>query len=102
MPTTPPRIVCAAIRRRTDGSIITGARHFDSIMQQSLCRFQKNDEGTSLSEAFDASWRDADQGFIDQWGRFYDRKEALQLAQQNEQCYRNPDAGHTLYSEDLY
>lgn len=101
-PLNRPWIVCAAIRRKTDGSIITGARHFDTIMQQSLCRFQKNDEGTALTDAFDTSWRDADQGFIDQWGRYYSRKEALQVALQNEQCFRNPSASYRLYSEDLY
>lgn len=47
-------------------------------------------------------WTQADQGFVDQFGRFYHRVEALQLAKQNGQLFRNPGAAYELYSEDLY
>jgi len=84
-----PWIVCAAIRYE-GGLVVPSARHFDrlaTIIHRKICGDKKVPH---------------DQGFIDQWGRFYNRKDALQVALQNKQCYRNPDAVFELYSEDLY
>lgn len=90
----PPRIqrvVCAAIRHARTGRILTGARHFDTVMQEWLKDYELGD------------WADADQGFIDQWGTFLTRQEAFVIAERQGQY--NPWGEHTrgvLYSEDLY
>jgi hypothetical protein len=42
-----------------------------------------------------------EQGFIDQFGRFYDREEAMQLALQNDQV-NNHKGERFLCSEHLY
>ena len=69
-------------------------RHFDLIMQQAIRCHEPNAE-------LNQTWASADQGFIDQWGQFYKRKEAAKLAVQNGQC--DPSLLNTeLFSEDLY
>jgi len=48
---------------------------------------------------------DCEQGFIDQFDRFYTREEALQIMLETNQSFSDlyPTGGkHTLYSEDLY
>lgn len=93
VPPVRPFIVCAACRRQRDGLVIAGARHFDNIMTSAIAAM--------TPEGMPRDWVDADQGFIDQWGRFYDRREAAMLAAQNGQC--DPDLFDThLFSEDLY
>lgn len=51
-------------------------------------------------------WRAAEQGFIDQWGTFMDRKEAYQVAKAAGQILYGPHLGHCeppeLDSSDLY
>ena len=90
-PTVAPYIVCAANRLPEDGSIICGARHFDAVMHRQMQR-----DGRS-------AWRSSEQGFIDQFGRWYDREEARKIAEQMGQI-RFPDGGGPLdlYSENLY
>ncbi len=97
---TPPYIVCAAMRQ--DGFVVTGARHFDVIMRATILALNKSTKG----------W---EQGFIDQFGKFYTRKEAWKVADKNGQIRRgtgfesfsNPrkagigDDG-VLFSENLY
>ncbi|KKK42862.1 hypothetical protein LCGC14_3169430 [marine sediment metagenome] len=87
-----PFMVCAAIRRKSDGAIIAGPRHFDSIMQQAI-------KGHVVEAELNRTWADADQGFIDQWGRFHDRTEAAEFAFDAGQI---TDRLNLLYSEDLY
>ena len=105
-----PRIVCAAnkyfIEHMPDAEyildneieelIIAGARHWDSVMRgvwdtlddYTISCIDRNKEV---------------QGFIDQFGNFYDRKEAYKIAKENNQIIR--DLGHDngeLFSEHLY
>ena len=89
-----PRIVCAACRH--DDIIIVGPRHWDNTMHR-----------TSLVMGIDAksSW-DFEQGFIDQFGDFYDRKESMVIAKAAGQeidiergCGGDDEE---LYSEGLY
>ena len=87
--TRQPWIVCAALKFN-DGTIVTGPRHYDKTMHATIRDMKKEPEGV------------AQQGFIDQWGNFYGRVQALQIARDNKQCYRNPDAVGELFSEDLY
>ena len=82
-------IVCAAIR--LEGSIITGARHFDKIMIEQI----KTDG---------RSWASSDQGFIDQYCNFYNREEAMDIVIKNKQkfCKDRNGSGKILFSEGLY
>ena len=63
------------------------------------------DQVRDMDGVWDKSWADAEQGFIDQWGRFYTREEALRVARQNNQIIV-PDhqmlSAVALHSEDLY
>ncbi len=91
-----PWIVCAAINWKD--YIITGARHFDPIMLQHIKTFEK-------TYIMGLSCRQWGQGFIDQWGQFYNRKEAMQAVKASGQPFdaeRNGGNGEDLYSEGLY
>lgn len=92
-------IVCAAVRL-DDGRIILGSRHFDQFMKVTLILMCKN------QAAYDRLLKHHKQGFIDQFGRFYDRQEAWVIASKAGQIKRRvggDDAeGGTLYSENLY
>lgn len=84
-------VVCAANRRKNDGIIICGARHWDKIM---------NDVAQSMG---DDNYSDWDQGFIDQYGFYLTRKEAADIVISNKQQLRDYEIrGGELYSENLY
>lgn len=86
-----PWMVCAACK--TGPWIVLGARHWDEIMRSQL-------DEDELRTSFD--W---DQGFIDQWGRFYTREEALVCVKDSGQPFNNErNGGHEtqLFSEGLY
>jgi len=92
-PTSQPWLVCAAIRK--DTHIICGARHWDNVMRVQV----------EMLNDVQNHWGTAEQGFIDQWGRFYNREEAMQLARQNAQIIVGDNemlSEVALYSEDLY
>ena len=83
-----PWIVCAACENK--GAIITGARHWDKIMRDN-----------PLAE-IEGVWK---QGFIDQWGRFYNRIDAMEAVIDSGQPFnqkRNGVEGLGLFSEGLY
>jgi len=90
----PPRVVCAAIRE-TGGEIILGPRHFDATMWNQIANSRLQDMDR---------WRAADQGFLDQFGRFLTREEAWEIATAAGQIFREcgPPGGGCLYSEHLY
>lgn len=93
-----PRIICAANRDSETGVIILGIRHWDKSMhQQANWMTRANDSDDFI---FD------EQGFVDQFGRFYDRQEAWKVAESNNQiirrCGGDTANGGTLYSENLY
>jgi hypothetical protein len=85
----PPRVVCAANWLKS-GLIVTGARHHDKVMNAQI----KAAGDTHIGET---------QGFIDQFGDFLTREEALDIAQRNGQIRRRC-GGDTreLFSENLY
>lgn len=86
----PEHIVCAA-NRMSDGTILCGARHWDTIMQ---------DQARKLGITNGAH----EQGFINQFGEFRTRKEALEIVLANGQKF-DPErngANDQLYSEGLY
>lgn len=86
-----PWIVCAAIKR--NGTIICGARHWDMIMRLQVINYPKS-KGSE--------W---EQGFIDQFGFFHNRKEAMKIVKESGQPFnaeRNGGSAEELYSEGLY
>lgn len=96
------RVVCAANRLRDQPHrIICSARHFDPLMRAQIAAC----EGSAV-------WKTSEQGFIDQWGVWMDREEAMLVARAAGQVVR-PNYGASrgcgprlddpqLYSEDLY
>lgn len=91
-----PIIVCAAIRK--GDIIIPGPRHFDGTMIALIKQFNETNQTNEIS-----FW-DAEQGFIDQFGRFYDRKDALEVARRASQVinYSRNISQDELFSEGLY
>lgn len=94
------RVVCAACKhkRYPDMPLMIGPRHFDSVMRQQINVYNSHFGGLMSSD-----W---DQGFIDQFGAFMGRKEAMQIAKAAGQpidiergCGGDSE---TLYSEGLY
>ena len=57
----PQMVVCAAIRNE-DGTMVCGARHYDQVMRTQTARAGGRE-----------FWSGAQQGFIDQTGRFLTR-----------------------------
>lgn len=88
------RVVCAAIRVMSRGLVITGSRHFDTIMRGQMSASDPEER---------IIWGLAEQGFIDQRGEFLTREEAHQVATAAGQIIRRcgGDEGR-LYSENLY
>ncbi len=86
---TPRRVVCAANRDRATGVIICGARHWDKLMRGQV-------------EAMGLAYHGWDDGFVDQFGDFMDRKEAWLVAVDQEKIRRTVGPEGTLFSENLY
>lgn len=92
-----PWIVCAANRNRANKYIVLGVRHWDNIMWKQISIFcDTTSKGTS---------QDWEQGFIDQFGKFHNRQDAMKIVKMSGQSFnaeRNNGAGEDLYSEGLY
>lgn len=89
-------VVCAACMHLTTKSVICSARHWDQRMRETY-----NFMLGSQAPAPTSRW---EQGFIDQFGEFLTRKEALMLAHvsgQKVDMKRNGSASE-LHSEGLY
>lgn len=100
--TTPQRIACAACRHK-DGAIIVSIRHFDSFMHTTLDLRKQIDP--------DEDWFGCEQGFVDQFGNFLDRRIAWVIAAKANQIFRlvgnqtKDDLNREdieLFSENLY
>lgn len=83
------RVVCAA-NLMADGTIILGARHWDTLMCQH-------------ANLLGVKGGNEEQGFIDQYRVFMTREEAWIVANEAGQIVRRVggDEGH-LFSENLY
>ena len=90
------RVVCAAIRDERE-ELLIGVRHFSPDMRKTMSYMQ--DFGRRFK-------REHTQGFVDQFGKFMDRREAWRVANEAGQIYRrvggDESKGGTLYSENLY
>lgn len=84
------RVVCAAIRA-DDGEILVGIRHYSTDM---LRQIHARSDGEKFYHR-----QDQDQGFVDQYGEYMTRSEAMTVALAAGQV--NQDTGE-LCSEDLY
>ena len=86
------RVVCAAMRDSVYG-VICSPRHWDSIARVQAALSKKE-------------WWGAEQGFVDQTGKFLTRNEAFKVADAAGQIIRRVGGdskdGGTLYSENLY
>lgn len=100
------RIVCAANRFVSNGAtlMLVGPRHWDETMHTQYAILQ--DVYWQLLES-----RDFEQGFIDTWGNFRDRKTAWMIACYNDQIKKFVGSqsyqdfgtyGTKLHSENLY
>lgn len=83
-------VVCAALR--FGKVMLCGARHCDKVMRQQ-------------AEFMSVSMKNMEQGFIDQFGDFLTRKEAMQVVKESGQAFdvkRNGGGDVSLTSEGLY
>ena len=88
-------VVCAAVFDEKSGTLILGARHWDKVMHNHY---------EALPEADRPRAPRMLQGFIDQFGVFLTREDALQIARASGQLL-NPEferCHKKLFSEDLY
>ncbi len=95
-----PIIVCSAVRVFIDigcnnfTNVIIGARHWDQQMHDQFANLPFK---SCVKREFEC------QGFIDQFGNFYDRKEAFVIANRNKQIRFNLEyESNELFSEMLY
>ena len=89
------RIVCAAIHN--EGTIILGVRHHDNFMNDYIAEIEHGSRFLDKSKN--------KQGFVDQWGNFINRQDALIVAKAANQIIRTGpgfDGTYQLYSENLY
>lgn len=87
------RVVCAANLLK-DGTLILGARHWDSVMHKTFRQI--------YGDTIRAASLEGKQGFIDQWGNFMSREEARIVAERQGQLLARADHGLELFSEDIY
>ena len=92
-------IVCAALRYPDLDLVIPGARHYSPDIGRLLDRLEKFGVMTKKKQQVVGD----NQGFIDNFGNYWTREEALIIAKAASQV--NPDKcgrENELYSEDLY
>ena len=82
------QVVCAA--NKFGDIIVLGVRHFCPLMCKQMDAYGL--DGTDEHE----------QGFVDQWGNFMTRKEALLVLRTNGRWIRDENYREVLYSENLY
>lgn len=90
------RIVAAAMR--VDGTVVLGARHGSTLMNEALDRLFKGDRKLEI-EAMNSERID---GFIDQYDVFWDREQALTIAICSDQLRKRTSSRTELFSEDVW
>lgn len=92
------RILCSA-NKLPDGTLLLGARHWDTLMHDQFRLYLK---AKNLTE--DKVVGNVKQGFIDQWGNYLNREAAWYLATHKGQVVNTGPGynGPELYSENLY
>lgn len=82
------QVVCAANRYNGE-LIVLGVRHHCPIMNRTL-------------DLLGIDGFTKEQGFVDQWGNYMDRKEALEVLKANGRFIRDDDFSDELYTENCY
>lgn len=91
----PQQVVVCAANRLEDGTILCGARHWDEVMRKQADKMGLSEEKPIRCE----------QGFINQFGEFLTRREAMVVVKESGQRFdiaRNGGQDYELYSEGLY
>ena len=103
---TRQRIICAAMRSTKYGTIVASPRHCDQIgavQMDHVNTAHVKDKSTKVSESVFQAW---EQGFIDQFGTFFNRQQAWKIAEKRGQIIHRVGGDTykdgTLYSENLY
>lgn len=94
------KLVIVSAANRYGGIVLCAPRHSGPAMFQNIMAFG----GMSFLHKW-AGDEVCKQGFVDQYGTFYDREEAYVIAKRNNQIISNNGLGTTpgtLFSEDLY
>jgi len=88
-------VVCAA--NRFNDVILCGARHFDSVMRNQIQHMDEEFKPLRKNERWE-------QEFINQFGEFLTREEALQVVKESGQPFNADRNGSDteLFSEGLY
>lgn len=88
-------VVCAA--NRFKDVILSGARHFDSVMRNQIEHMKEDSKPSAKGERWE-------QGFINQFGEFLTREEALVVVKESGQSFNADRNGSSteLFSEGLY
>jgi len=91
-------IVCAANKFELNGQeiIVTGARHYDPIMHAVIDALSEQGQLIAIPDVV------ANQGFIDNFGKWLSREDARACVLENEQVLRSQPNSSELFSEDLY
>jgi len=89
------RIVCAAYTME-DGMIISGVRHLSPDMRATMHKIYGDGYHMKISREHHAG------GFIDQYGIYYNRKDAWVIAERQGQIINDCSCEGTLFSENLY
>lgn len=94
-----PWIVCAACKH--GDFIAAGPRHFDDTMRRQVEAYIKANDLPDDGE----TWGAFEQGFVDQYGDFHSREDAIRIVLENKQPFdldRNGGGSRWLFSEGLY
>jgi hypothetical protein len=97
--TRKPWIVCAACKY--GDFIACGPRHFDDTMRPQVEAYIK---ANGLEDSAE-TWGAFDQGFVDQYGDYHSREDAIRIVIENGQPFdqeRNGGGRKWLFSEGLY
>ena len=100
--TKPQEVIVAAANRYTfgtnlpEGTLLVGARHWDNVMRQQYKLITRGEKFEHHNK-----W---EEGFINQFGEFRNREEALKIVLESGQPFDKERNGCTmrLYSEGLY
>ena len=109
------RIVCSAVLlndKRGNCVKLIAPRHWGAVMHEQLRQIARHRHPTMQEAGLDEYIRDnfdhstEIQGFVDQFGDFHDRREALVIAIRHNQIRVEGKSGNPnsdeLFSEDLY
>jgi hypothetical protein len=88
-------IVCAALR--LGDTVIAGPRHFDAVMRSQITAIMKPGDKKGI-------FAGAEQGFVDKYGDFWNRIDAMIIARANGQAVdlKRNGSKTELFSEGLY